>query len=159
MRRRTAIAMLVVSMVVAAVIIIFWPRHSPGGPPGTLQVCFQTYSNSPTGKRYALFAATNWDNCELELVGSDAIDFAGTNRYGAGYAVDLYPGTNLCRGCWCTICAEAPTNGKPWRLSAEVRRHSLKQALVDITGRIPFVPNYNNGCPDFFFFQTDWIRE
>lgn len=68
-------------------------------------------------------------------------------------------GSNLHRGVPYAMFTGVPSNHMPWRLTWMVHRSSFKQALVDITGRIPLVPNYNNGCPDFFYYTTDWIPE
>ena len=148
------------SLVILAALIVATRTSSPESPNEALAIYFQTYSNSPSGARYALFAVTNHDTCDLIFWGGVGVEFAGTNRAMQEVFCSL-ASSNLHPGKPYTMLTETPSNHQRWRLDLTVRRCSLKQALVDISTRVPvpYVGVYNNGSPDFFGYTTDWIPE
>jgi len=157
MRKRASIIILVV--LVAACLL---GKQSAPHVSERLSVSFQGYSNSPSGKAYALFAVTNHDTCDLQLWNGGDVELsenAGlTNGRPPDFAVFYsLAGSNLHCGRPFMMFTEVPAHRKKWRLTWMVMRHSLTTRLVFLTGRIPLVPNYNNGTPDFFYLTTDWI--
>ena len=150
----------VACVLVIALAVLFLNHSAKDEPPAdALKISFKGYSNSPSGERFALFAVTNLDTCKLVIWNGGGVEFLGTNwprNIDVSYSL---AGSNLERGVPYTMISGVPTNRLRWRVTWMVHRSSLKQAMVEITGRIPFVPDYNNGCPDFFYCTTDWLPE
>jgi hypothetical protein len=132
-----------------------------GGEEGPrLSVTFLTYSNSPSGDHYAIFAVTNCDCCDLELNGA-TVEFSGTD-YGSPYSPSVHvsyslAGTRLRRGRAYTMVTGVPPHHCPWRLSWMVGRHSLGNWMANFTSGLPLVPAYRNGTPDFFDVSTAYL--
>jgi hypothetical protein len=159
MRGRIIKLILVISLLAIVAVLFIALTSSSKSSNEALKICFQSYSNSPSGQRFALFAVTNLDTCNLILWNGGSVEFEGTN---SPWNMDVFyslVGSNLQRGVSYTMFTGVPSNHPRWRLTWMVHRSSFKQALVDISGRIPFVPDYNNSCPDFFYYTTDWIPE
>ncbi len=159
MRWRVSISVLVIVLLAIVAVLVVGRTSSPASPSEALKISFQGYSNSPSGQRFALFAVTNLDTCNLILWNGGAVEFADTNTPQDIEVFYSLVGSNLHRGVPYAMFTGSPSNHLRWRLTWMVHRSSFKQALVDITGRIPLVPDYNNGCPDFFYYTTDWIPE
>src|SRR5215470_1914158 len=106
--RKAAIVILV--LLAAGIAARLWTRTLPPAEK-RLSISFQGYSNSPSGKAYALFALTNHDPCDLELWNGGAVEFSEnvslTNGRPPGVEV-LYSlvGSNLCHGQAYTMFTE-----------------------------------------------------
>ena len=163
MRWRIAIRVLLACFLISVTGAVVLSTRSPVGVGNELEFSFQAYSNSPSGKRYALFSVTNIDTCVIQLANSGTVEFAGPNIVSnawRSYDVHLYPDPlRLRRGQRCIVVAEAPTNREPWRLTVGGIRRSLKQQLVEITGRFPLIPDYNNGTPDLVYVTSNWAPQ
>jgi len=160
MRKRASIMILVVLVAGVAVCLLGKRRAPPVSE--RLSITFQGYSNSLSGKAYALFAVTNHDTCDLQLWNGGDVEFSENVGLTNGRPPDVevfysLAGSNLHRGQPFRMFTEVPPHREKWRLTWMVMRHSLTTRLVSLTGRIPLVPNYNNGTPDFFYLTTDWI--
>jgi len=143
-----------------ALAALFFNRVANDEPPeDALKISFKGYTNSPSGRRFALFTVTNMDTCKLVIWKAGAVAFQGTNWPVSVEVFHSLAGSNLDRGVPYTMISTVPTNDLRWRVTWIVHRSSLKQALVDITGKIPFVPDYNHGSPDSFYCTTDWLPE
>ncbi len=163
MRWRTAMRVLLACVLISVTGAVMLNSRSPALVGKELELSFQSYSNSPSGKRYALFSVTNIDTCAIQFANSGTVEFAGANIVSnawRSYDVHLYPDPLRLRGGQrCIVAAEAPTNREPWRLNVGGIRRSLKQQLVEITGRIPLIPDYNNGAPDLVYITSNWAPQ
>lgn len=158
-RRRNLIFVLVAISVLGLVIVLTTRKATSESGDTALSISFQGYSNSPSGQSYALFAVTNHHTCDLILWNGGAVEFEDTN---APSNIEVYyslVGSNLHRGQHYTMVTETPPNHGRWRLHWMVMRRSLTQRLVEISARVPFVPNFNEGTPDFFYDSSDWVPE
>ena len=169
---RKNVAMLTFGILLAGAVVLLVVGNRKAPPDSErLSISFQGYSNSPSGKTYALFAVTNHDSCDLQLWNGGGVEFAENVAVGSRFGgapstnggqpdVEVFyslVGSNLCRGKSYTMFTEVPAHNGRWRLTWMVMRRSLANRMVDLTSRIPLVPTYRNGTPDFFYLTTDWI--
>ncbi len=159
MRQRILVFVLVAIPVVGLVVVLTTQKATPESGDTALSISFRGYSNSPSGQRYALFAVTNHDTCDLILWNGGAVEFEDTNAPSNIEVHYSLVGSNLHRGVPYTMFTEIPPSHGRWRLHWMVVRRSLTQRLVEISARVPFVPNFNNGTPDFFYDSSDWVKE
>lgn len=133
-------------------------------PPETdrLSICFYAYSNSPSGKTYALFTVTNRDSCDLRLLNGGSVGFSENAGLTNAHLRDLtvfysLVGSNLCRGEAYTMFTEVPPHEARWRLTWMVLRDTLANRIEDLTPELPPALSIGDGVPDFFYYTTDWI--
>jgi hypothetical protein len=143
------------------IVLAAMSRHEDQEDRMRLSVSFQAYSNSPSGQKYAVFAVTNLDSCDLQLWNGGTVEFSGSDqkgRYSPGVQVPYsLAGSKLRRGQAYTMITGVPAHSYPWRLSWMVMRFSLANRMADWTSRLPLVPAYRNGTPDFFYVTTAFI--
>jgi hypothetical protein len=159
---RRNVSMLIVASFATAIAVCFLARREPLPVSRSASISFQGYSNSPSGKAYALFVLTNDDTCDLQFISEAAVDFSEDQGLTNGRVPDVdvfysLAGSNLCRGQSYSMFTEVPEHREKWRVEWRLERHSLTTRLVSLTERIPLVPSYNNGAPDLVYLSTDWI--
>lgn len=158
-RRRNLIFVLVAISVLGLVIVLTTRKATSESGDTALSISFQGYGNSPSGPRYALFAVTNHDTCDLILWNGGGVEFEDTNAPSNIQVYYSLVGSNLHQGVPYTMFTEIPPSHGRWRLHWMVMRRSLTQRLVEISTRVPLIPNVNNGTPDFFYDSSDWVQE
>ena len=121
-------------------------------------VSFQSYSNSPSGEKWALLTVTNGDTCELIFLGPFSLEFKPfrTNDVLCDQAHWEAPAL-VAPGSVCTLALKLPPDPRPWRASCFLRRHplqdKLEERLPDRLGSvIPGTHGWQMDC-----FWTDWI--
>lgn len=159
MRQRILILVVLAIPVAGLVTILTTRKATPAPGDAALSISFQGYSNNPSGQRYALFAVTNHDTCDLILWNGGAVEFEDPNTPSNIEVYYSLVGSNLHRGVPYTMFTETPPSHGRWRLHWMVMRRSLTQKLVEFSTSVPLIPNVNNGTPDFFYDSSDWVPE
>lgn len=160
MRKRASMMILVVLVAGGATYLL--GKRSVPPVSQRLSISFEGYSNSPSGKVYALFAVTNHDTCDIQLWNGGSVEFLENEGLTNGRPPDVevfysLVGSNLCRGKSYRMFTEVPGHREKWRLTWMVMRSSLANRIVYLTSHLPLVPTYRNGTPDFYYFTSDWI--
>jgi hypothetical protein len=159
---RHTVSILIVASFATAIALCFLARREFLPVSHSVSISFQGYSNSPSGKSYALFVLTNDDTCDLQFVSEAAVEFSEDQSLTNGRPPDVdvfysLAGSNLCRGQSYRMFTDVPKHRKKWRIEWRLMRHSLATRLAFLTERIPLVPSYHNGAPDLVYVSTDWI--
>ncbi len=164
---RYRVTILIVLVLVAGIAACLVGKRDGVSVPKRLSISFQGYSNSPSGKIYALFAVTNHDTCDVRLWNGGDVEFSeymdwflrdppGPRPPDVEVFYSLV-GSNLCRGQAYRMVTEVPVHKERWRLTWMVMRSSLKNRMLSLTDRVPLLYRFVNGTPDFYYLQTDWI--
>ena len=96
-------------------------------------VWFNSYSNSPSGERWALLTVTNRDTCDLVFVGPYSIEFnpSHTNDAELDDRAQWQVPASIAPGFACLVAIKATHDERPWRARFFLRRFPMQDKLKE----------------------------
>jgi hypothetical protein len=141
MRDRKALLGLLGLFFVILVVLTFSRRSNPTATAGAIAIAFGGYTNSPTGRRFALFTvsnragyATRWRGDWVEIEGSQNHQGRITNPSlpGSTYGPVLRAGASL------TLAVGEPNDVSetvPWRFAMSFSRYTVQERWLEFSFR------------------------
>jgi hypothetical protein len=122
-------------------------------------VCFHSYSNSPTGEKWALLTVSNRDTCELIFVGPYTLEFTPfrTNDDVPGDQARWQVPALVAHGSACMLALKLPPDQRRWKAGCFLVRYPLQDKVKErLPDRISWVIPGTHGW-QMDRFTTDWI--